>query len=56
MSEWGLSKKEREQVEKERVARMNAAAERQHRKNNSRDAIDKRKAQTAWWKKKQDGE
>lgn len=42
--------------EAKRVARMNAAIERQRRKNQSRLAIDKRKAKADWWKKKQEGE
>jgi len=40
---------------RKRIARMNVALERIHRKNNSREAIDKRKAKAAWWKKQAEG-
>lgn len=40
---------------RQRIARMNAQNERQRRKNNSREAIDKRKAKAAWWKRQTEG-
>jgi hypothetical protein len=42
--------------ERKRIARMNAAIERQRRKNQSRAAIDKRKAKEAWWKRQANGD
>lgn len=43
-------------ADKKRIARMNAQIERQRRKNQSRAAMDKRKAKDAFWKRAQDGE
>jgi hypothetical protein len=42
--------------EQQRIARMRAEIERQRRKNNSRDAIDKRKNKRAFWDRAKDGE
>jgi hypothetical protein len=40
---------------RKRIARMNAAIERQRRKNGSRASIDKRAKKAAWWKRQAEG-